>query len=90
MPRAVVIAAVRSPIGRYGGALAGERPDDLAGLVLRAAVERAGVDPAEIEDVVIGSVLDAGTAGMNIARNAALAAGLPYGVSGQTMDRQCA
>jgi acetyl-CoA C-acetyltransferase/acetyl-CoA acyltransferase len=80
-----------NPIGRaYRGAFNHSKSPTLLGHAIGHAVERAGVDPAEIEDVVIGSVLDAGTAGMNIARNAALAAGLPYSVSGQTMDRQCA
>ena len=62
----------------------------LLGHAITHAVTRSGVDAAEIQDVVIGSVLDAGTGGMNIARNAALASGLPYGVAGQTMDRHSA
>jgi acetyl-CoA C-acetyltransferase len=91
MREAVIVATARTPIGRaYRGAFNHSKSPTLLGHAIGHAVERAGVDPAEIEDVVIGSVLDAGTAGMNIARNAALAAGLPYSVSGQTMDRQCA
>ena len=62
MPRAVVLSAVRTPVGRYAGALAGERPDDLAALVIKEAVERAGVDAAEIEDVYFGAANQAGEA----------------------------
>ena len=77
MPRAVVLAAVRTPVGRYGGALAGVRPDDLAAIAIRAAVERSGVDPAEIEDVYLGCANQAGEDNRNVARMAALLAGLP-------------
>jgi acetyl-CoA C-acetyltransferase len=88
---AVIVSTARTPIGRaFRGAFNNVKSPTLMGHALRHAVRRAGVDPAEIEDVVIGSVLTAGTAGMNIARNAALAAGLPYSVAAQTMDRQCA
>ena len=90
MPRAVVISAVRTPVGRYGGALAGERPDDLAALVIRAAVERAGVDPAEIEDVYLGCANQAGEDNRNVARMAVLLAGLPDSVPGATVNRLCA
>jgi acetyl-CoA C-acetyltransferase len=91
MREAVIVATARTPIGRaYRGAFNHIKSPTLLGHAITHAVKRASVDPAEIQDVVIGSVLDAGTAGMNIARNAALAAGLPIGVAAQTMDRQCA
>jgi acetyl-CoA C-acetyltransferase len=90
VPRAVVLAAVRTPVGRYGGALAGERPDDLAALVLRAAVERAGIDPAEIDDVYMGCANQAGEDNRNVARMAVLLAGLPDSVPGATVNRLCA
>jgi 3-oxoadipyl-CoA thiolase len=85
-----VIAAVRTPVGRYGGALAGIRPDDLAALVIRAAVERAGVDPDEIEDVYLGCANQAGEDNRNVARMAALLADLPESVAGVTVNRLCA
>ena len=88
--RAVVIAAVRTPVGRYGGGLAGVRPDDLAAVAVRAAVERAGVDPAEIEDVYLGCANGAGEDNRNVARMAALLAGLPDSVAGVTVNRLCA
>ena len=90
MSRAVVIAAVRTPVGRYGGALSGIRPDDLAALAIGAAVERAGVDPAEIEDVYLGCANQAGEDNRNVARMAALLAGLPDSVAGVTVNRLCA
>ena len=90
MPEAVVLSAVRTPIGRYGGALAGERPDDLAALVIREAVERAGVPPGEIEDVYFGAANQAGEDNRNVARMAALLAGLPQEVAGVTVNRLCA
>ena len=78
MREAVIVATARTPIGRaYRGAFNNIKSPTLLGHAIAHAVSRSGVDPAEIQDVVIGSVLDAGTAGMNIARNAALAAGLP-------------
>ena len=77
MPRAVVLSAVRTPIGRYGGALSGVRPDDLAGVAIAAAVERAGVDGAAIEDVYFGCANQAGEDNRNVARMGALLAGLP-------------
>jgi 3-oxoadipyl-CoA thiolase len=88
--RAVVIAGVRTPVGRYGGALAGERPDDLAALVVAEAVKRAGADPAEIEDVWLGCANQAGEDNRNVARMAALLAGLPESVAGVTVNRLCA
>ena len=68
MPRAVVLSAVRTPVGRYGGGLAGVRPDDLAAIAVAAAVERAGVEPAEIEDVYLGCANQAGEDNRNVAR----------------------
>ncbi len=90
MSRAVVISAVRTPVGRYGGALAGVRADDLAAIAVAAAVERAGVEPAEIEDVYLGCANQAGEDNRNVARMAALLAGLPESVAGVTVNRLCA
>jgi 3-oxoadipyl-CoA thiolase len=87
---AVILSAVRTPIGRYGGALSGVRPDDLAALVIREAVERAGADPAEIEDVYFGAANQAGEDNRNVARMGALLAGLPQEVAGVTVNRLCA
>jgi 3-oxoadipyl-CoA thiolase len=87
---AVVLSAVRTPIGRYGGGLAAVRPDDLAAIAVAAAVERAGVDPAEIEDVWLGCANQAGEDNRNVARFAALLAGLPESVAGVTVNRLCA
>jgi len=88
--RAVVVSAVRTPIGRYGGALSGVRPDDLAGIAIAAAVDRAGVDPAAIDDVYLGCANQAGEDNRNVARMAALLAGLPDSVPGVTLNRLCA
>lgn len=91
MREAVIVSTARTPIGRaFRGSLNHTKSPTMLGHALAHAVQRAGVEPGEIEDVVMGTVLGAGTAGMNIARLASLAAGLPQGVSGQTMDRQCA
>jgi len=90
MSRAVVLSAVRTPVGRYGGSLSGERPDDLAALAIAAAVEQAGVEPAEIEDVYMGCANQAGEDNRNVARMAALLAGLPESVAGVTVNRLCA
>jgi 3-oxoadipyl-CoA thiolase len=90
MSRAVVLSAVRTPIGRYGGVLSGVRPDDLAALVIREAVERAGVAPEEIEDVWFGAANQAGEDNRNVARMAALLAGLSESVAGVTVNRLCA
>jgi 3-oxoadipyl-CoA thiolase len=90
MAEAVILSAVRTPVGRYGGALAGERPDDLAALVVREAVERADVPAAEIEDVYLGCANQAGEDNRNVARMAALLAGLPQEVAGVTLNRLCA
>jgi 3-oxoadipyl-CoA thiolase len=88
--RAVVLSAVRTPVGRYGGALAEERPDDLAALVIAEAVARAGVPAEEIEDVWFGAANQAGEDNRNVARMAALLAGLPESVAGVTVNRLCA
>jgi 3-oxoadipyl-CoA thiolase len=81
---------VRTPVGRYGGGLSGVRPDDLAAVAIAAAVERAGVDPAQIEDVYLGAANQAGEDNRNVARMAALLAGLPESVAGVTVNRLCA
>ena len=91
MREAVIVSFARTPIGlAFKGSLNNVKSPALAGHAIAAAVSRAGIDPAEVEDVVMGSVLSAGTAAMNLGRLAALAAGLPVTVSGQTLDRQCA
>ena len=90
MRRAVLIDAVRTPIGRYGGALKTCRPDDLAALVIRMVVQRARIDPASIEDVYLGATNQAGEDNRNVARMAALLAGLPETVAGCTVNRLCA
>jgi 3-oxoadipyl-CoA thiolase len=90
MTRAVVLAGVRTPIGRYGGGLSGVRPDDLAALVVREAVERAGVPAEEIEDVWLGCANQAGEDNRNVARMAVLLAGLPESIGGVTVNRLCA
>jgi 3-oxoadipyl-CoA thiolase len=88
--RAVVLSAVRTPVGRYGGALSGVRPDDLAAVAIAAAVERAGVPPEAIEDVYFGAANQAGEDNRNVARMAVLLAGLPQSVAGVTVNRLCA
>jgi 3-oxoadipyl-CoA thiolase len=90
MARAVVLSAVRTPIGRYGGALSGVRPDDLAGIAIAAAVERAAVDGGAIDDVYFGCANQAGEDNRNVARMGALLAGLPDSVAGVTVNRLCA
>jgi 3-oxoadipyl-CoA thiolase len=84
-----IVQAVRTPIGRYGGALASVRPDDLAALAVRAVVDRSGIDAALIEDVILGCANQAGEDNRNVARMAALLAGLPIEVAGQTVNRLC-
>jgi 3-oxoadipyl-CoA thiolase len=88
--RPVVLSAVRTPVGRHGGALAGERPDDLAALVIKEAVARARIPAEEIEDVYFGAANQAGEDNRNVARMAALLAGLPQSVAGVTVNRLCA
>ncbi|HEX3466105.1 MAG TPA: acetyl-CoA C-acetyltransferase [Candidatus Elarobacter sp.] len=89
MAEAYIVAAVRTAAGRKGGRLAGWHPADLAATVIDAAVERAGADPATIDDVVLGCVVQVGQQAMNAARNAVLASALPESVPGTTVDRQC-
>jgi 3-oxoadipyl-CoA thiolase len=84
-----IVAAVRSPVGRYGGALASVRPDDLAATVIRALVERSGIDPGLIEDVILGCANQAGEDNRDVARMALLLAGLPVEVGGLTVNRLC-
>jgi acetyl-CoA acetyltransferase family protein len=91
MPEAFVLDAVRTPFGRYGGALSGVRPDDLAAHVVRAIVDRSsGLDPAAIDDVVFGNANGAGEENRNVARMAVLLAGLPTSIPGVTVNRLCA
>ncbi len=90
MTASFVFDAVRTPFGRAGGALAGVRPDDLAALTMRAIVERTGLDPARIDDVVFGDANQAGEDNRNVARFAALLAGFPTSVTGVTVNRLCA
>ncbi|HET7322615.1 MAG TPA: acetyl-CoA C-acyltransferase [Longimicrobiaceae bacterium] len=89
MSDAFILDACRTPIGRYGGALATVRPDDLAAVVVRAIVERTGVEPAEIDDVILGCANQAGEDNRNVGRMAALLAGFPVTVPGQTVNRLC-
>jgi 3-oxoadipyl-CoA thiolase len=86
---AVILSAVRTPVGRAGGALAHVRADDLAALVVRAAIDRASFDPARIDDVILGCTNQAGEDNRNVARMAVLLAGLPVDVPGQTVNRLC-
>jgi len=91
MREAVIISTARTPIGRaYRGAFNDTQAQQLGGHAIRHAVARSGVDPAEIEDVVLGAALQQGSTGTNVARQAALAAGLPVTTAGMTLDRQCA
>jgi 3-oxoadipyl-CoA thiolase len=90
MTDAVIVDALRTPIGRYGGMLAGVRPDDLAAHVVRAAVERNELDPESIDEVYMGCANQAGEDNRNVARMAALLAGLPVTVPGATINRLCA
>ena len=90
MAQAVILSAVRTPVGRVNGALSGVRPDDLAAHAISAAVERAGVSAEEIEDVYFGAANQAGEDNRNVARMAALLAGLPDSVAGVTVNRLCA
>ncbi len=89
MREAVIVEAVRSPVGKRNGTLSHMRPDDLAGLVLKALVDRAGIDPALVEDVIMGCVTPIGEQGFNIARLAAFIAGFPMEVCGVQINRMC-
>ena len=86
---AYVIDAVRTPVGKRGGSLAGQHPADLGAHVIRAVVERTGIDPEVVDDVIFGCVDTIGPQAGNIGRSAWLAAGMPLGVPGTTVDRQC-
>ena len=90
MTEVVIVSAVRTPIGRHGGVLSAVRPDDLAALVLREAVQRAGIDPAEVEEVFLGCANQAGEDNRNVARMATLLAGFPNHVPAVTVNRLCA
>jgi 3-oxoadipyl-CoA thiolase len=90
MPEAYLVDAIRTPMGAYRGALSGVRPDDLAAHVVRAVVERTGVDPAEITDVYFGAANQSGEDNRDVARMAVLLAGLPDSVPGATVNRLCA
>ena len=90
MTSTFIFDAVRTPFGRAAGALSGIRPDDLAAVVMKAAVERTGVDPARIEDVIFGDANQAGEDNRNVARFGALLAGFPSSVTGVTVNRLCA
>ena len=89
MPEAVIVDAVRTPVGRHGGVLKDVRPDDLAALVIRELVRRNHLPPADIEDVIFGCSNQAGEVNRNVARMAVLLAGLPVEVAGQTVNRLC-
>ncbi|MGH2830853.1 MAG: thiolase family protein [Actinomycetota bacterium] len=89
MRDAVIVGAVRSPIGKKNGALSGIHPTDLLGTVLRGLIDRAGIDPLLIDDVIGGCVTQTGEQGVNVTRNAWIAAGLPWDVPATSVDRQC-
>jgi acetyl-CoA acetyltransferase family protein len=89
MTNAVIVDAVRTPLGRRNGKLSAWHPVDLAAVTLQALVERSGIDPAVIDDVIMGCVSQVGDQAINIGRNALLAAGFPDSVPGTTVDRQC-
>ena len=88
--RAAIVSALRTPFGRYGGALSSVRPDDLAAHAIKYAVQQAGIDPASIDDVYLGAANQAGEDNRNVARMAALLAGLPISDGGCTVNRLCA
>lgn len=90
MPEAVIIDAIRTPIGALGGSLAKVRPDDLAALVMKTILERNHIDPASIEEVIFGCANQAGEDNRNVARMALLLAGIPVSVPGVTVNRLCA
>ena len=89
MTTAVIVDAIRTPLGRRNGKLKDWHPVDLAAETLKALVDRTGIDPGLVDDVVMGCVMQVGEQGVNIARNAVLAAGWPEHVPGTTVDRQC-
>ncbi|MFN2614664.1 MAG: acetyl-CoA C-acyltransferase [Actinomycetota bacterium] len=89
MREAFIVGAVRSPIGKKNGKLSGTHPTDLLGTVLKGLLERTGVDPLQIDDVIGGCVTQCGDQGVNVTRNAVIAAGLPWEMPATTVDRQC-
>src|SRR6476620_8817906 len=89
MRDALIVSAVRTPVGRAGGALADVRADDLAAIAVRAAVDRVSFDPARLDDVILGCANQAGEDNRNVARMAALLAGYPIEIPGQTVNRLC-
>lgn len=90
MTEAFILDGLRTPIGRYGGVLADQRPDDLVATTLKTVVERSGIDASDIDEVILGSANQAGEDNRNIARMAVLLAGLPESVPGFTVNRLCA
>src|SRR3954452_7457600 len=91
MPEALIVSSVRTPIGRaVKGSLRDARPDDLAALVVAAAVSRAGIEPATLDDHALGTAYPEGKQGANLARRVSLLAGLPVGLPGTTINRFCA
>jgi len=88
--RVAIVSAVRTPIGRYGGGLSSIRPDDLAAIAIKAAVEKSGIDPSTIDEVYLGAANQAGEDNRNVARMSALLAGLPETIPGSTVNRLCA
>ena len=89
MRDAVIVDAVRTPVGRHGGVLASVRPDDLAAIPIRALLERTGIEPNAVDDLILGCANGAGEDNRNVARMAGLLAGLPVEVPGQTVNRLC-
>ena len=85
----VVVDGLRTPFGRYGGALRDVRPDDLAAHVIRSLLDRTGVDPSAVDDVILGAANQAGEDNRNVGRMASLLAGMPVSVAGQTVNRLC-
>jgi acetyl-CoA acyltransferase len=90
MRDAVIVEAVRTPVGKRNGGLSGVHPVDLSGVVLKALAERSGIDPALVDDVVWGCVGQVGEQAVNVARNSVLGAGWPESVPATSVDRQCA
>src|SRR5919199_2117360 len=89
MAEAVIVEAVRSPVGKRNGGLSGVHPADLSAQVLNGLAERSGIDPAIVDDVIWGCVMQAGEQAIDIGRTAVLAAGWPESIPGVTVDRQC-
>src|ERR1035437_2724824 len=89
MTNAVIVDAVRTPGGKRGGKLSGWHPADLSAETLKALVQRSGIDPSIVDDVIMGCVMQVGDQSLNVGRNAVLAAGFPESVPATTIDRQC-